>query len=600
MTTNTTTHPRRTFVAFAILATLAIVASAPPALAATTTGALVSVGSPTGLHPRNAQNEPALAVDANHPNVLAAGSNDLVDMQPCSQKAATTAAACSFPLGTFNLGVGLAGVYFSFDGGKTWTQPTYTGLTAFDCDPTAEPCTPHPGPIHTVPNYFEAGLRSRSDPGVAFGPAPDEDGHFSWDNGSRLYYSDLATNLTDTQIGGGLNTNTAIAVSHIDDVTPSRITNQANWSQPVLVTGRSSSTAGFDKEQIWADNAATSPFFGYVYVCFVDFHSFSGGNGFPLFPFVATSTDGGLQWTTRLVAPPVANLQHGSRTGCTVRTDSQGVVYAFYARLGAGIPGVGSQTMIKSFDGGRHWTRPVDFFLVNDACWFFDPVSGRCVGDGIAGARIDLAAAPSLDIANGAPSGEDATDQLVLAWSDGTGGQNHEKTLFAYSTDGGETWSEPAVVSEAGDRSIYSAAAISPDGATAYLVYMGPTQPFQLTTANPRPLHGVLRQSSIGPNGAPQAWSTVFSGPTGDARGTSQGRILYNEFLGDYVYAIATRDYGAGVWTDVRNTTDCPAIDAWRQVSFNAGHRVFPAPWPLGDCPANFGNNDIFGATTAP
>jgi hypothetical protein len=26
----------------------------------------------------------------------------------------------------------------------------------------------------------------------------------------------------------------------------------------------------------------------------------------------------------------------------------------------------------------------------------------------------------------------------------------------------------------------------------------------------------------------------------------------------------------------------------------------FPAPWPLGDCPANFGNNDTFGATTAP
>src|SRR5262249_7735049 len=78
VTTNTTTHPRRTFVACAILATLTILSSMPPALAAT--GALVSVGSPTGLHPRNAQNEPALAVDANHPNILAAGSNDLVDM----------------------------------------------------------------------------------------------------------------------------------------------------------------------------------------------------------------------------------------------------------------------------------------------------------------------------------------------------------------------------------------------------------------------------------------------------------------------------------------------------------------------------------------
>ncbi len=78
------------------------------------------------------------------------------------------------------------------------------------------------------------------------------------------------------------------------------------------------------------------------------------------------------------------------------------------------------------------------------------------------------------------------------------------------------------------------------------------------------------------------------------------GRILYNEFLGDYVYAIATRTYGAGVWTDVPNAADCPAMDTWRQASFNAGTRVFPAPWPLSDCPASFGNSDISSATTAP
>jgi hypothetical protein len=109
----------------------------------------------------------------------------------------------------------------------------------------------------------------------------------------------------------------------------------------------------------------------------------------------------------------------------------------------------------------------------------------------------------------------------------------------------------------------------------------------------------VLRSATIGANGAPTGWTNQFVGPSGDARGTSQARILYNEFLGDYVYAVATRTYGAGVWTDVPNTADCPAMDAWRQASFDAGHLVLPAPWPLGDCSANFGNDDISSATTA-
>jgi hypothetical protein len=39
-------------------------------------------------------------------------------------------------------------------------------------------------------------------------------------------------------------------------------------------------------------------------------------------------------------------------------------------------------------------------------------------------------------------------------------------------------------------------------------------------------------------------------------------------------------------------------MDAWRQASLTAGHLVFPAPWPLADCPSDFGNNDIFAATT--
>jgi hypothetical protein len=568
---------------------------APPA---TGTGALVSVGSPTGMHPENAQNEPALAVDPVSPNILAAGANDLVDMQPCSKQAATTAAACSFPLGTFNLGVGLGGVYFSFDSGHSWIQPTYQGLTAAGCSPTVEPCTPQVGPIHTVPNFFENGLRSRSDPGVAFGPVP-KNGTFSYANGTRLYYSNLATNLTDTRIErGGINSTEAITVSHIDNPTQARVADQSNWSKPFFVPANIAASAGLDKEQVWADNAATSPFFGRAYVCYTDFHSFSRGHNFAQFPMIAVSADGGVTWKTHRVAPPTtvkSNFQ-----GCTVRTDSHGNVYDFFTHF-SNTSNNGAQTMVKSSNGGTTWGRPVDFMQMNASCFFFDPVAGRCNSEGPAGARNDLMAMPSIDIANGAPTGTDATNEIVDAWSDGRNGVNNEVTLLSFSTNLGQTWSTPQTVSLPGDRALYSAPSIAPDGSRVYVTYNAFTTPLTPTTnATPRLLHGVLLSSPIGAGGAPTGFTTEFVGKSGDARGTSQGRILYNEFLGDYVYAIATRSYGAGTWTDVPNTADCPAMDAWRLASFNAGHQVFPAPWPLGDCPANFGNNDISSATTAP
>ena len=567
-------------VAVAVLIPVAVAAATSPG-----SDTKVTMGSPPSPFSQNKQNEPAVAVNPIDPSIAAAGANEEIDEEACN---AGNPTSCPF-----TAGVGTSGVYFSDDSGSSWMQPTYTGWTARDCL-GPDPCSPHVGPIGTLPRYYESGLVSDGDPAVGFGPQPDANGHFSWSNGWRLYYANLTANFS----GGAFKGFEANAVSRLDsqNYTAAKAGDNNAWMAPVIVT-RQNAALFSDHEMVAADDASSSPFFGNVYVCNAAFRSQERG-GLPEPIVLNASSDGGNTWRTTQLSQAVNNGQIGGRQDCAVNTASDGTLYVFWDGTD---PRTRTQAifMTRSSDGGIHFLRPARVVTHIDPTGLQDPESGDFTFDGVAGARDG--SFPTVDVANGAPTGADASDEIVLAWSNGptpsdTGGGANEQVKILYSTNRGDNWHDGGIGSPAGDRPDFPAIAISPNGEDAYLTYMNFLQPWQSTTAAPRLFQGVVRHADVAANGSIGAWSDLNRAPTGDARGSS-ANALTDEFLGDYDYAFATNAFGVAVWNDARNAADCPAIDAYRQslVDGTAGTR----PAPQQDCAPNYGNTDIYGGSYA-
>ena len=543
--------------------------AAPPIPdAAVDSSALVTAGSPLARYPESRQGEPSLAIDPSAPAVAAAGANDMIDVAPCDRSARAECGGSP--------GVGVSGVYFSFDGGRTWRQPAYRGWSA-------RSGTARRGRIGTLPRYREAGLASRGDPSLAFGPRPGDDGSFSWSNGSRLYYANLATRFprADASFQG----RTAIAVSRTDDPRTAAAGERRAWRRPVVVSGRLGRRAVNDKEAIWADRSASSPHFGNVYVCWT---AFNGRRPLRASIVASRSTDGGATWSAPVPLTTTRNtVTSGGRQGCAVRTDSSGRVFVAWWDT----PRVVSesiQVVARSTDGGRTFADPRTIAPVDDV-GRRDPLARDRTLDGIGGSRTN--SFPSLSIADGAPTGTGATDAVAVVWADARG-RGRERAVLSRSLDGGRTWSPPRPISARADRASMPAVAFSPSGESIHLVYTAYLRGWRRRTGVPRPVRGVVRSAA---SSAAARWTTKFESAVQDARAATVSSLTAGG-LYDYNAIAATGERVLALWNDVRRGAVCRAADRYRQA--RADGRTVPRP-PRRACPGAFGNTDVYAFATS-
>jgi hypothetical protein len=195
-----------------------------------------------------------------------------------------------------------------------------------------------------------------------------------------------------------------------------------------------------------------------------NFFSFTGPTYF------AKTTDGGVTWSPSKIIVPMRQNQQSIANVIVVAPN--GTLYDFFTLITGTGPNAGPHSsaphglaiaFIKSTDGGGTWTSP---HVVNtiDSVTVTDPNTGQSLR------TADFDAAPAVD---------PVTGQLYLVWQDarGTAGSNgkgaYSRILFTTSTNGGDSWSDPVVVSSspAGIPAILPAIAVTPGGTVGLTYY---------------------------------------------------------------------------------------------------------------------------------
>ena len=444
------------------------------------------------------QNETSIAVDPNNPKRVVASMNDYVSRAWTCTIAGTPCSA---------LGDGYSGTYFSNNEGSTWccvsSDPSHLGTLI-------------PGVERLVGGIYDAG----GDPSVAF----DSRGH--------VYYSGLGFDRTAPPSTVAVNKGTFDSSGNL------------TWGAPTFINATTAPSTLNDKPWIAVDSHPSSPFRDRVYVSWSRF-IFNAHNGrYVQSPIsLVYSKDGGATFSAPQLI--VGNVLYSQGSHPTVAPD--GTVYVFWDGSTRKAT-LDSIWVVKSTDGGVTWSKPVAVSQLVDI----------------------IPVANTLFRNNSFPAAAVAADGSVyVTWaslmSDATGGLCpaqtnsgcHATVLYSKSTDGGATWSAPAVAFPTVDAATQVAdgyPVTNPDGsqldAPATLRRVDTLFPALSTTPSGRVYIAAYAADVISP------WQTCAAGPlppVGRIACDTLGKYIHNARL-DYVVRDLATDMTQVVSTHPINT----------------------------------------------
>lgn len=211
--------------------------------------------------------------------------------------------------------------------------------------------------------------------------------------------------------------------------------NGATWSTYQAAANPAGINDLLDKNHLWADKKAGSPYVNRVYDAWTHFVSGNASNNQVVINF---STNSGVNWSSFVDIS--ASLTPGSHAqGVNINTGPNGEVYAVFAiydNWGTGVYGEDAIGFAKSTDGGVSWTKTRIYSAANFG-----------IRGNLKSTSIRVSSFPSMTVDR---SGGPRNGYIYICWPQrgvSPAGTDPDIVMIR-STNGGNTWSSPVRVND--------------------------------------------------------------------------------------------------------------------------------------------------------